>query len=39
MLSAERERITEDFAWLKARTEHLARAEAFLDQVFTALQL
>ena len=37
MLAAERESISADFAWLKARTEHLARAEAALDQAFSAL--
>jgi argininosuccinate lyase len=37
MLSAERESVTADFAWLKLRTEHLARAEAALDQAFATL--
>ena len=37
MLAAERECIAADFAWLKARTEHLARADAARDQVFAAL--
>ena len=37
MLLAERERVAGDSAWLKARAEHLARAEASLDQSFAAL--
>jgi len=37
MLAAERECIAADFAWLKARTEHLARADAARDQAFAAL--
>jgi argininosuccinate lyase len=37
VLSAERERIAADFAWLKARTGRLARAEASLEQAFAAL--
>jgi argininosuccinate lyase len=37
MLAAERECIAADFAWLKARTEHLAHADAARDQAFAAL--
>ena len=37
MLSAERGRVAADFAWLKARTGDLARAEALLEQAFVAL--
>ncbi len=37
MLAAEREKVAAEFAWLKARTDHLARANAALDQAFDAL--
>jgi len=37
MLSAERERVAAEFAWLKDRGEHLSRAEAVLDGAFGAL--
>ncbi|MBI4195834.1 MAG: argininosuccinate lyase [Betaproteobacteria bacterium] len=37
MLSAERESVTADLAWLKAGTEHRARAEAALDKAFAVL--
>lgn len=37
MLSAERDRVAAEFSWLKARSDHLARADATLEQAFTAL--
>ena len=37
MLAAERESVFADFEWLKARTEHRARAETSLDQAFAVL--
>ena len=37
MLAAGRESVSADGAWLKARIEHLARAEAALDRSFAAL--
>ncbi|MBI1965366.1 MAG: argininosuccinate lyase [Betaproteobacteria bacterium] len=37
MLSGERDKVTAEFAWLKARGDHLARAQAALDRAFAAL--
>ena len=37
MLAAESESVSADSAWLKAHTEHLARADAALDLAFTTL--
>jgi argininosuccinate lyase len=37
MLSNEREKVAAEFAWLKARTDDLARAEAALERAFAAL--
>jgi argininosuccinate lyase len=37
MLSAERERVAAELAWLKDRSDHLSRAEAALDRAFAAL--
>jgi argininosuccinate lyase len=37
MLSAEREKVAAERAWLQARNDHLARSAAALDQAFKAL--
>ena len=37
MLAAERDKVAAEFTWLKARTDHLSRAAAALDQAFNAL--
>ena len=37
MLSGERDRMAAEFAWLKARGDHLARSETALDRAFAAL--
>ena len=37
MLAAERGQVAAELAWLKARNDHLARAEAALDRAFTTL--
>lgn len=37
MLSEERAQVAADFAWLNDRSNHLARAEAALDQAFAAM--
>ncbi len=37
MLAAERGQVAAEFAWLKARTDHLARAAAALNRAFTLL--
>ncbi len=37
MLAAERDSVASEFAWLKSRNDHLARAEAALDRAFDAL--
>jgi argininosuccinate lyase len=37
MLSNEHAKVTADFAWLKGSSQYLDRAEAALDQAFTAL--
>jgi len=37
MLSDERTRVAEDLAWLKGRSDHLARAGAALEKAFVAL--
>ena len=37
MLSGERDKVAAELAWLKARSDHLARAEATLEQAFAAL--
>jgi argininosuccinate lyase len=37
MLSAERDLVAAEHAWLKTRGDHLARAEAALDRAFAAL--
>jgi argininosuccinate lyase len=37
MISEERDRVAAERAWLTARGEHLARAEAALEKAFTAL--
>ena len=35
--SGEREQVAGEFAWVKARGEHLARAEGALERAFAAL--
>jgi argininosuccinate lyase len=37
MLAAERDKVSAERAWLEARSEHLARADAMLEDAFTAL--
>jgi argininosuccinate lyase len=37
MLSDERGKVASELAWLKARNDDLARAEAALEQAFAAL--
>ena len=37
MLSGERDKAAAELAWLKARNDHLARAEAAVDKAFAAL--
>jgi argininosuccinate lyase len=37
MLSGERDKVAAELAWLKARHDHLARAELELDKAFAAL--
>ena len=37
MLAEEGAKIAADLVWIKDRTDHLARSEAVLDQIFTAL--
>jgi hypothetical protein len=37
MLSAARDRVSSDTAWVKDRTEDLARADATLENAFAAL--
>jgi len=37
MLAAERDQVAAEFAWLKARCEHLARTATALDNAFNAL--